>query len=53
MKKFLEDQSGATAIEYCIIAATMGLGLVSVMPNLAASVFTKFGSIAGHLASGK
>ena len=53
MKKFLKDQSGATAVEYGIIAATMGLGLIAVMPNLATSIFDKFGSIAGHLASGK
>ncbi len=53
MKKLLKDESGATAIEYGIIAATMGLGLVAVMPNLVTSIYDKFGSIAGHVTSGK
>ncbi len=53
MKKFLKDESGVTAIEYALIAAAMGLGLIAVMPTLATNVTTKFGSIAGHIASGK
>ena len=53
MKKFLKDESGATAIEYGLIAAAMGLGLIAVMPTLATSVVDKFGSIAGHVTSGK
>ena len=35
MKKFINDESGATAIEYGLIAAAMGLMLVIVMPILA------------------
>jgi pilus assembly protein Flp/PilA len=53
MKKFLNDESGATAIEYGLIAAAMGLGLVSIMPTLANSVKGKMGSLAGHVTSGK
>jgi pilus assembly protein Flp/PilA len=53
MKKFLKDDSGATAIEYGLIAAAMGLGLVTVMPTVANSVKGKFGSLAGHVTSGK
>ena len=53
MKKFLKDESGATAIEYGLIAAAMGLGLVTVMPTLAGSITGKFGSLAGHVTSGK
>jgi pilus assembly protein Flp/PilA len=53
MKKFLKDESGATAIEYGLIAAAMGLGLVTVMPTLATSITGKFGSLAGHVTSGK
>ena len=34
MKKFINDESGATAIEYGLIAAAMGLMLVIVMPIL-------------------
>jgi pilus assembly protein Flp/PilA len=53
MKLFLRDQSGATAIEYGLIAAAMGLALVTVMPTLAGKVTTKFSSLGSHIASGK
>lgn len=53
MKRYLKDDKGATAIEYGLIAAAMGLSLVAVMPTLATSIMDKFGSIAGHVTSGK
>jgi pilus assembly protein Flp/PilA len=53
MKNFLKNESGATAIEYGLIAAAMGLGLVSIMPTLATSITGKMGSLAGHVTSGK
>ena len=43
MKKFINDESGATAIEYGLIAAAMGLMLVVAMPPLAAAVQDVFG----------
>ena len=43
MKKFINDESGATAIEYGLIAAAMGLMLVLVMPILAKAVSGVFG----------
>jgi pilus assembly protein Flp/PilA len=52
MKKFINDESGATAIEYGLIAAAMGLALVTVMPTLRTAVTTKFGSLAGHVSTG-
>ncbi len=53
MKNFMHDQSGATAIEYGLIAAAMGLALVTVMPTLASKVTAKFSSLGSHIASGK
>jgi pilus assembly protein Flp/PilA len=38
MKKFLKDESGATAIEYGLIAAAMGLMLIIVAPTLSNAV---------------
>ncbi len=52
MRKFLPDDSGATAIEYALIAAAMGLALVAVMPTLAAAMLGVFTSLAGHISSG-
>jgi pilus assembly protein Flp/PilA len=43
--RFMNDESGATAIEYGLIAAAMGLMLVIVMPPLAAAVSDVFTSL--------
>ena len=40
--RFVKDESGATAIEYGLIAAAMGLALVTAMPILATAVTAKF-----------
>jgi len=53
MKKFWADQSGATAIEYGLIAAAMGLGLIVVMPKLASQITVQFSSVGSHIASGR
>lgn len=49
MKKFINDESGATAIEYGLIAAAMGLMLVIVMPILATAVSGVFGKLESGL----
>jgi pilus assembly protein Flp/PilA len=51
--RFVKDESGATAIEYGLIAAAMGLALVTAMPILAKSITGKFSSLAVHITSGK
>ena len=43
--RFMNDESGATAIEYGLIAAAMGLMLVIVMPPLATAVSEVFTSL--------
>ncbi len=45
MKKFLKDQSGATAIEYGLIAAAMSVALLAAMPSIADNLTTKFATI--------
>lgn len=45
MFKFLKDESGATAIEYGLIAAATGLALVVVMPTIKSALITTFTSI--------
>jgi pilus assembly protein Flp/PilA len=50
-KKFLKDESGATAIEYGLIAAAIGLMLVLVMPYLADALSGIFGQITDELNS--
>ena len=41
-KNLFRDDAGATAIEYGLIAAAMGLALVAVMPTLGNTMQGKF-----------
>jgi pilus assembly protein Flp/PilA len=47
--RFVKDESGATAIEYGLIAAAIGLMLVVAMPLLSSALQTVFSSITGAL----
>jgi pilus assembly protein Flp/PilA len=49
MFKFLKDKSGATAIEYGLIAAAIGLVLVVVMPTVGTALDDLFTGIADNL----
>ena len=49
MKKFLADESGATAIEYGLIAAATGLALVLVMPTIKNKLTNTFNNISNNL----
>ncbi len=42
MNKFLKDESGATAIEYGLIAAAMGLALITAMPFITRAIVGQF-----------
>jgi pilus assembly protein Flp/PilA len=52
-KSFLFDQSGATAIEYGLIAAAMGVCLVTVLPKVETAISTQFTSLGTHISTGK
>jgi len=47
--RFVKDESGATAIEYGLIAAATGLALVAVMPTIKTKLNATFTSISGAL----
>jgi pilus assembly protein Flp/PilA len=47
--KFLRDESGATAIEYGLIAAGISLAIIAVVNGLGAKLNTKFTSINSSL----
>ena len=47
--RFVKDDSGATAIEYGIIAAATGLALVAVMPTIKTKLTATFTSISSAL----
>jgi pilus assembly protein Flp/PilA len=52
-ERFLNDESGATLIEYALIASAMGVALIGAMPLIGRAVTSSFSSIASHIASGK
>ena len=45
LKQFLADESGATAIEYGLIAAGISLAIISIVNGLGSNLKTKFTSI--------
>jgi pilus assembly protein Flp/PilA len=49
LHRFLADESGATAIEYGLIAAGISLAIISVVNGLGTSLKTKFTSISTSL----
>ena len=45
LKKFFADESGATAIEYGLIAAGISLAIIAIVNGLGTKLNTKFTSI--------
>jgi len=47
--RFLADQSGATAIEYGLIAAGISVAIIAVVNGIGTKLNTKFNSISTQL----
>lgn len=47
--RFVKDESGATAIEYGLIAAATGLALVLVMPTISTKLKGTFNTISNQM----
>ncbi|GAK45338.1 putative Flp/Fap pilin component [Tepidicaulis marinus] len=47
--KFFKDESGATAIEYSLLAAGMAVAVIAAVGAFGDSLATFFGQIAGKL----
>lgn len=45
LKNFIADESGATAIEYGLIAAGISLAIIAIVNGLGSKLNTKFTSI--------
>jgi pilus assembly protein Flp/PilA len=43
--RFLRDESGATAIEYCLIASGIALAIVVTVQGIGPQLNTKFASV--------
>jgi pilus assembly protein Flp/PilA len=52
MSRFIKDESGATAIEYGLIAALISVALIVGATSLGTALNTKFDGISKHVSSG-
>jgi pilus assembly protein Flp/PilA len=48
--RFVKDESGATAIEYALIAAGISIVIISAVTTLGTTISSKFGTIKDSLA---
>ena len=51
LKSFLRDESGATAIEYGLIAAGISVAIIAVVNALGTQLKTTFSSVSSSLAN--
>jgi pilus assembly protein Flp/PilA len=51
LNRFLKDESGATAIEYGLIAAIIGVGIIASLGGVKNALRGKFNTIATNLNS--
>ena len=47
--RFLADQSGATAIEYCLIAVGLSIVIITAVNGIGSTLNTKFTSVSSSL----
>jgi len=51
LSRFLQDQSGATAIEYGLIAAGISVAIIAVVNALGSQLQTTFTTVSSQLAT--
>ena len=51
MNRFVKDESGATAIEYALIAAIVGIGIIATLQLLREELQTTFNTVESELAN--
>jgi pilus assembly protein Flp/PilA len=51
LKRFLQDQSGATAIEYGLIAAGISVAIIATVNSLGSQLKTTFSTVTSQLAT--
>jgi pilus assembly protein Flp/PilA len=49
LQAFLNDESGATAIEYGLLAATISVVIITVVKGVGSNLKTTFGSVSTAL----
>jgi len=49
LKGFVRDETGATAVEYALLASFLALGLVAALTNLGTRLSSEFTEVSGAL----
>ena len=49
IQSFVEDESGATAIEYGLIAALVSVAAIAALSSMGNQLSNMFNSVSGHL----
>jgi pilus assembly protein Flp/PilA len=47
--RFVDDKSGATAIEYCLIAAGLSIVIVTAVNGIGSALSTKFSDVSASI----
>jgi pilus assembly protein Flp/PilA len=47
--RFVDDESGATAIEYCLIAAGLSIVIVTAVNGVGSALSTKFSDVGASI----
>ncbi len=45
LSAFLQDQTGATSIEYCMIGAAMTIAIIALMPLITTALSAKYSTL--------
>jgi pilus assembly protein Flp/PilA len=51
VERFVKDESGATAIEYGLIAALIAVGIIAAARGLASQISATFNTVTGTMKS--
>jgi pilus assembly protein Flp/PilA len=49
--RFINDESGVTAIEYGLIAAIVGVGIIAALSNVSSNLQSTFNAVSSNLSS--
>lgn len=49
LARFVDDECGATAIEYCLIAAGLSIVIITAVNGMGTTLSTKFGDVSTSL----
>ncbi len=49
VKQFVANESGATAIEYALIASLIAVAIITALTTLGGKLSTTFGEVSGNL----